>query len=587
MLSEAERTAALYSLLQHSTQVQIRFFITVLQQMAKADPMTALLSPSAGGSMQSQMEAKLAQMGLKSPGLKSNMPSSPSARNFSGAIGAGNRQSLAVEPSSSSFLSPDSAAVGNNSDAAATLAQQRAKLKANAQHRISAPALAGAAGSNVWGGSGANSLGQVAERLNDAETSQEITIGPSPSSVLNSARPKSTDFSGLLRSPRVSSGADTDALENQFSPMASGNWASMVNTPKDLMFDVQQGGGQNLDAAASKLASWQVGNSGGRFSLDDAKKFRRTSKSNGSDNVANAIYGDDGNAMGGSQPYRNGRNPNLAVNQPNNGLRSPALSNVSSGRFGPGSDAGDAGLAAMNMNAFGMGMPSPGMANMEFLQRLQAQMRHASPMMLQQMQQLNMMGMNPAALNGLGGMNGMGMPGDANQQMQALLAAQMAAAGVSPFMQPGMQGFDMNALSPQAQAAMFGGMQQGRTSRGTSRMGGTASGNRSNNGRDGSTAGRGGEKDEDVDPKVLEDVPMWLRSLRLHKYTPNFEGMRWQDMVMMDEAALEAKGVAALGARRKMLKTFEAVRNKMGLKMPGETSGESAAGAADGGEENA
>ena len=49
VLSEAERTAALYSLLQHSTQVQIRFFITVLQQMARADPMTALLSPSAGG----------------------------------------------------------------------------------------------------------------------------------------------------------------------------------------------------------------------------------------------------------------------------------------------------------------------------------------------------------------------------------------------------------------------------------------------------------------------------------------------------------------------------------------------------------
>lgn len=49
MLSEAERTAALYSLLQSSTQVQIRFFITVLQQMARSDPMTALLSPGASG----------------------------------------------------------------------------------------------------------------------------------------------------------------------------------------------------------------------------------------------------------------------------------------------------------------------------------------------------------------------------------------------------------------------------------------------------------------------------------------------------------------------------------------------------------
>ena len=46
VLSEAERTAALYSLLQHSAQVQIHFFITILQQMARADPMTALMSPA-------------------------------------------------------------------------------------------------------------------------------------------------------------------------------------------------------------------------------------------------------------------------------------------------------------------------------------------------------------------------------------------------------------------------------------------------------------------------------------------------------------------------------------------------------------
>jgi hypothetical protein len=47
VLSEAERTAALYALLQQTTQVQIRFFITVLQQMAKSHPMSAMLSPTA------------------------------------------------------------------------------------------------------------------------------------------------------------------------------------------------------------------------------------------------------------------------------------------------------------------------------------------------------------------------------------------------------------------------------------------------------------------------------------------------------------------------------------------------------------
>lgn len=533
--------------------------------------MTALLSPNAGGSMQSQMEAKLAQMGLKSPGLKSNIPSSPSARNFSGNLSA-NRQSLAVEPSSNSFLSPDSAANAGNNEAAATLAQQRAKLKANAAHRISAPALAGTAGSNVWGGSGASSLGQVAERMTTEDGAQEITIPASTSTTINSARPKSTDFSGLLRSPRLNretADGESSGIESQMSPMVGGNWASMVNTPHDLMFNVekQNNNGHKLDDAASKLASWQVNSSGGRFSLDDAKKFRRPSKGTGNENGANAmhngpsgtannaIYGDDGNVINSVPHQRNGR-PQGWVG--NSSLRSPALSNVSSGRFG-GSD--DGGLAAMGLNsAFGLGIPSPGLPNMGGLgnvnmgtmQQLMAaaQMGQLSPLQMQQLN-MNMMGLN------------MGMP-DVQMQQAALLQAQMAANG---FMQPGM-GFG-------AQAALLNNMNGRNASRGGgSRVGGNggASGSRSNNGRGGDGGGK--DKEEDVDPALLNDVPAWLRSLRLHKYTPNFESLTWRDMIVMDEAQLEARGVAALGARRKMLKTFETVRNKMGIEMPNKEGGE-------------
>lgn len=46
VLSEAERTAALYALLQQTTQVQIRFFIQILQQMGKNHPMSGVLSPN-------------------------------------------------------------------------------------------------------------------------------------------------------------------------------------------------------------------------------------------------------------------------------------------------------------------------------------------------------------------------------------------------------------------------------------------------------------------------------------------------------------------------------------------------------------
>jgi hypothetical protein len=59
---------------------------------------------------------------------------------------------------------------------------------------------------------------------------------------------------------------------------------------------------------------------------------------------------------------------------------------------------------------------------------------------------------------------------------------------------------------------------------------------------------------------MYKDVPAWLRSLRLHKYNPIFESMKWQDMLRMDDEALLEKGVAALGARRKLLKVFDQVK---------------------------
>lgn len=36
--------------------------------------------------------------------------------------------------------------------------------------------------------------------------------------------------------------------------------------------------------------------------------------------------------------------------------------------------------------------------------------------------------------------------------------------------------------------------------------------------------------------------------------------MKWQDIIKLTDAELEEKGVAALGARRKMLKVFENIK---------------------------
>jgi len=139
-----------------------------------------------------------------------------------------------------------------------------------------------------------------------------------------------------------------------------------------------------------------------------------------------------------------------------------------------------------------------------------------------------------------------------------LLAAQIAASGFGQAGWLGMQG------------AMQGGANNNARKAGSARGGaGPGGGGGQMKGGNSGSAPKG---EDDVDPALLNDIPAWLRSLRLHKYTPNFEGMKWQDMVVLDEAALEAKGVAALGARRKMLKTFELVRKKMGMENAASTT---------------
>ncbi|CEP14462.1 hypothetical protein [Parasitella parasitica] len=65
---------------------------------------------------------------------------------------------------------------------------------------------------------------------------------------------------------------------------------------------------------------------------------------------------------------------------------------------------------------------------------------------------------------------------------------------------------------------------------------------------------------EVIDMELLKDIPAWLRSLRLHKYNSIFCDCTWQEIVKMSDDELLKKGVAALGARRKMLKVFENIR---------------------------
>ncbi|KAJ7465122.1 hypothetical protein FB451DRAFT_1179310 [Mycena latifolia] len=503
VLSEAERTAALYSLLQHSTQVQIRFFITVLQQMARSDPMTALLSPAVGGSMQSQMEAKLA--GLKSPGLKSGLPASPTARNFNQSTPANNRAQAVP-----------------GKDAATTLAQQRARLKAaNAAHRISAPIMPSTGDRNTWGAGG---LGQVAETNRSA----------SPSTEDKGARPKSTEFSGR---PPCAAGGDRPRARLERELGEHGHDAA-PDVRQDGAQGACKGGVEGMCNAlrairhhAEHVVRPPVLVRGFQVSLAWAIRpfIRRGAAARPQQD---GVYDDNGNfiARGGMGMGRPGWQ----------GATSPGLSATSSNRFGSddGSGAGGGSNNGRGNNMNGLGMGGFGMG-MNGLNSAGA-----------------MGGMNPFGVN----MNMLAMGISPETQLLAaqMAQAQMAAAG-GAF---GMGGAGWLGMQQGPNSAGVNRMMRPPNSARTPRSAGSMASSRGND-----SAGAGGtpKGEEDVDPALLTDIPAWLRSLRLHKYTINFEGMRWQDMVMMDEAALEGKGVAALGARRKMLKTFEIVRKKMGI----------------------
>lgn len=282
VLSEAERTAALYALLQQTTQVQIRFFITVLQQMARSHPMSAILSPANfdKDAMSNRMNEAMAQMSLNNNRNSFNqVPPSPTTnRNPSGL------DIHAMFP-----------------DAAAALAVQRAKIQG-----------AGGSGTKSNRNSGifeSRPSSNLAPSMSTKENppSSPWTQGPrnGEASSDQNTRPKSAaDQMGQWQAPPLSAGlrspmpqitgntnlktttiaapANNGGIEMpQLSPFdgPSGNWASMVNTPVVPMFG--QAAHTNADmianATAMKLAALSTVNN--RIILDsDVGKFRRRPK---------------------------------------------------------------------------------------------------------------------------------------------------------------------------------------------------------------------------------------------------------------------------------------------------------------------
>jgi hypothetical protein len=148
--------------------------------------------------------------------------------------------------------------------------------------------------------------------------------------------------------------------------------------------------------------------------------------------------------------------------------------------------------------------------------------------------------------------SGFGQLGFASPQNNGFLAAY---DGSSPLMNNGMGSLNLAQFGlngPEGYLSDHGDMNRGRSPRGR----------------------RGSSKppEDPTDPSLLQDIPSWLRSLRLHKYTDNLKDMNWPELVELDDKALEDRGVNALGARRKMLKVFEQVKGKFTIGLPHFTS---------------
>lgn len=64
-----------------------------------------------------------------------------------------------------------------------------------------------------------------------------------------------------------------------------------------------------------------------------------------------------------------------------------------------------------------------------------------------------------------------------------------------------------------------------------------------------------------TDPKLLNNIPIWLKTLRLHKYSDILSDLRWEKLIYLEDDDLLNRGVMALGARRKLLKAFNIVKD--------------------------
>ncbi|KAG9243141.1 hypothetical protein BJ878DRAFT_424317 [Calycina marina] len=487
VLSEAERTAALYALLQQTTQVQIRFFIQILQQMGKNHPMSGVLSPSNFDKdpMSNRLSDAMGKLNVdgsrnsltqppRTPGLKRHSGLDPATINSMFPDAA-----AAIATEKAKFTQQTGAPPASNRNSAAYDINRNSTVGPTINTPVEGSELNSKASSS-WGSR--STVECVRPKSSSGHAPMGQFMQPPPSAGLRSPLSHGTNMQSTTINAPENQGSDGPIL----SPYAgNGSWASMVNTP--MVANFAQNNSQadmvataTATANAMKLAALSTVNN--RFALDDVRKFRRARSNDG-----------------GQGPL----SPGLA----------PTMGNAN----------------VVMINEHGQ------VLSREQVLQMQAQQNQAR----------------------FGGRN--------SRPSSPGLAMQGGAFGQMGFTSPQNNGFltAYGGQSPLLNNSGMGSLNLGQF--GINQHEGYLSDNGEiNRGR--SPRGRRGSSkppEDPTDPSLLQDIPSWLRSLRLHKYTDNLKDMNWTELVELDEAALEARGVNALGARRKMLKVFEQVKGKL------------------------
>lgn len=504
VLSEAERTAALYALLQQTTQVQIRFFIQVLQQMAKSHPMSGVLSPAnfgEKGTRKAEIITNVIFSNCNIDAMSNRLSDAMNKLNVEGSRNSlgrlppspGNKRNSGLDPSTINAMFPDAAAAIAKKKAEYTQqtgnapTSNRNSAAFGDRSSLVAPIISASIenGKEAIGQSSSISRTQRPAEARPKSSSGQQPMGQfsqlSSSTALRSPRPPQLSGNSILQNTNVNS-SDTPSLNDLpvLSPYNLGNasWASMSNTPMGPTFTSQQAANQAdmvANATAMKLAALSTVNN--RIALDDVRKYRRARSNDGDPNTQLPL-----------SPGLPGTNV-LVVNESGQLLNSQQLNSQQL-----------ASLQAQQQAAFTVHRSRPN---------------------------------SPAIAMQGGAFGGIGFASPQNNGYLAAYDGNSAVASGMGTLNLGQFGLG-HGVSHEGYLSDHSEMARGRSPR----------------------ARRGSSKppEDPTDPSLLQDIPGWLRSLRLHKYTDNLKDYKWTELVELDDKGLEERGVNALGARRKMLK---------------------------------